>query len=790
MAARVGLRQRLFDKTSPLPPQVSLRHISAISICSVVGTGVYISSLSTSLRDAGPAGVFIAYVLTATIVYCTAVSNGEMMAHLPNVGGPVGLADVFVDPALGFAMGWNAWYHWSIIVPTQLAAAGRLAKTYVSSQTPVANSTFYASIALFLVLAVGLNFIGARRFGQVHVAFALLKMFTLVVLIFVALIIDWTPVRRCNAFPGSTGCPAPDTPNVCARQFALPPPANVVIGGAYWRCPGPFVQPFGTKGIRGSIAGVFTVLVQACFSFFGTEIAGVPGREIQNPTTNIPRAIRRVWFRIALLYILAVLAAGLVVPSNDDGLGSDSTPPQSPWIIALHIASATTVPRYLLFSLFMISAFSAASSDVYVSSRYLFYLARRGHAPWIFGSVYKGKAKGSLPAYKGPDERRGGGSVMRERTLRDSPATLSRSLSDVAKDSPGSPPEMQSPTSPPSTLPLLHYSHSPFHSRDYTRTHTPSHSRDLSSYFLSPHSPASLSGAVGLVGVHTRHGSQLSGSFSLPVTPPRATAHAHSLTVDTLTSRPNTGQSALSAVTLVSPPDARPDLPQSHSSPAALASPRPPKLKRSKAIAPEPPPDIFIPWVGVLAAGLVGLLVFLAPAAQNDKKVDAAFSFFTKMTNCASLISWVGILVTYLRYYQGTKHAETTIPGFRKDNEESLYKNRPWGQPWLARYALVWCIAILLGQGWTSFTSPGVNRIAELDGDAPVQDSDFDLSFIVNYLPIASFLLLAFGYKLVYQTNFVRLEDMKFERGKVLSGPEELEPPTNSVWVKLYRVLL
>jgi len=30
-----------------------------------------------------------AYLITSTIVYATAISNAEMMAHMPNVGGPV-----------------------------------------------------------------------------------------------------------------------------------------------------------------------------------------------------------------------------------------------------------------------------------------------------------------------------------------------------------------------------------------------------------------------------------------------------------------------------------------------------------------------------------------------------------------------------------------------------------------------------------------------------------------------------------------------------------------------------
>ena len=42
----------------------------------------------------------------------------EEVADRPNVGGVVGLADLYVDPAVGFSMGWAAWYNWSVILRT------------------------------------------------------------------------------------------------------------------------------------------------------------------------------------------------------------------------------------------------------------------------------------------------------------------------------------------------------------------------------------------------------------------------------------------------------------------------------------------------------------------------------------------------------------------------------------------------------------------------------------------------------------------------------------------------
>jgi len=79
------------------------------------------------------------------------------------------------------------------------------------------------------------------------------------------LVIDWTSVPRCNTFPAPADCPLY---NANLTTNCMPSLSgngvDTQIGGAYWHCPGPFVQPFGTKGAGGSIMGVFTVLIQVC----------------------------------------------------------------------------------------------------------------------------------------------------------------------------------------------------------------------------------------------------------------------------------------------------------------------------------------------------------------------------------------------------------------------------------------------------------------------------------------------------------------------------------------------
>ena len=49
-----------------------------------------------------------------------------MIAYLPIPGGHIKLAERFVDPALSFTMGWNYWYCWAILLPTEMSAAAVL----------------------------------------------------------------------------------------------------------------------------------------------------------------------------------------------------------------------------------------------------------------------------------------------------------------------------------------------------------------------------------------------------------------------------------------------------------------------------------------------------------------------------------------------------------------------------------------------------------------------------------------------------------------------------------------
>jgi len=80
-----------------------------------------------ALVRAGPGGLLISYCLVGVVIYLVMTALGEMSAYLPVPEGFSGckfiihlrltslVAARFVDPALGFALGWTYWCKYAVV---------------------------------------------------------------------------------------------------------------------------------------------------------------------------------------------------------------------------------------------------------------------------------------------------------------------------------------------------------------------------------------------------------------------------------------------------------------------------------------------------------------------------------------------------------------------------------------------------------------------------------------------------------------------------------------------------
>ena len=101
-------KQPQIGTTVQLKRRLQSRHLQMIAIGGTIGTGLFIGS-GGALATAGPASTLIAYAFVGTLVFSVMVALGEMATYIPISGAFTAYASRFVDPSLGFAMGWIYW---------------------------------------------------------------------------------------------------------------------------------------------------------------------------------------------------------------------------------------------------------------------------------------------------------------------------------------------------------------------------------------------------------------------------------------------------------------------------------------------------------------------------------------------------------------------------------------------------------------------------------------------------------------------------------------------------------
>lgn len=134
------------------------RHISLIAIAGAIGTGLFLG-LGGSIQTGGPAGALLGYMTVGLIVCAVQFALGEVTALLPVTGSFVRHAEFLVDPAMGFAIGWNIVYGNWLSIPAEISAICVLFQFW----TDVSPAVW---IVLFIVLtfAVGISFV--RFYGK------------------------------------------------------------------------------------------------------------------------------------------------------------------------------------------------------------------------------------------------------------------------------------------------------------------------------------------------------------------------------------------------------------------------------------------------------------------------------------------------------------------------------------------------------------------------------------------------------------------------------------------------
>lgn len=219
------------------------RHLSMIAIGGSIGTGLFLAS-GNAIATAGPGGALVAYVAIGLMVFFLMTSLGEMATYMPVSGSFSTYATRFVDPAFGFALGWNYWFNWAITLAVDISTAAIIVQFWFP-QTPA-----WLWSTIFLVLIFGLNALSVRAYGESEYWFSIIKVATVIVFLVIGVLTIF---------------------GILGGQF---------IGFKNFT--------FGEAPFKGGFFAILGTFLIAGFSFQGTELVGIAAGESATPEKKCP----------------------------------------------------------------------------------------------------------------------------------------------------------------------------------------------------------------------------------------------------------------------------------------------------------------------------------------------------------------------------------------------------------------------------------------------------------------------------------------------------------------------
>lgn len=322
-----------------LAKTLETRHLNMIALGGSIGTGIFLAS-GYAISVAGPGGALIAYFLISIMVFFLITSLGELSTHKPSTGTFCEYSGDYVNKPFGYAMGINYWFNWSITIAAEISAAVIVIKFWF----PHGSDLMFSSIFFFAIL--GLNLFSVRVFGEVEYFMSMLKVVVIATVIILGTVLV---LGRPN--------------------FGL---NNFVIADA----------PF-----HNSWKGFFAVFLLAGFSFQGSELIGVTSGEARDPAKSIPRAVKNVFWRLILFYILATLIISLLIPFNDTNLATQDSVHASPFTLIFSHYLPGGVAANILNFVILVAILSAANASMYSATRTLWYMGHKNQAPKIFSKI-------------------------------------------------------------------------------------------------------------------------------------------------------------------------------------------------------------------------------------------------------------------------------------------------------------------------------------------------------------------------------------------------------------------
>ncbi|MDR4938316.1 amino acid permease [Rossellomorea marisflavi] len=309
------------------------RHIQMIALGGTIGVGLFMGSAST-IQWTGPS-VLLAYAIAGIFIFFIMRAMGEMLYVEPSTGSFATFGHKYIHPLAGYMTAWSNWFQWVIVGMAEIVAVG----AYMQYWFPDLPAWIPGIVAMAILGAA--NLISVKSFGEFEFWFALIKIITIVLMIFAGIGLIF--------FGLGNGGDAIGLSNLWAN------------GGFF----------------AGGWSGFFFALSLVVAAYQGVELIGITAGEARDPKNTLTKAIQSIIWRILIFYIGAIFVIVTVYPW--DQLNSIGSP-----FVATFAKVGITAAAGVINFVVITAAMSGCNSGIYSAGRMLYTLGVNGQAPKSF----------------------------------------------------------------------------------------------------------------------------------------------------------------------------------------------------------------------------------------------------------------------------------------------------------------------------------------------------------------------------------------------------------------------
>ncbi|WJQ81964.1 amino acid permease [Brevibacillus brevis] len=309
------------------------RHIQMIALGGTIGVGLFMGSAST-IKWTGPS-VMLAYAIVGIFIFFIMRAMGEMLYLEPSTGSFATFGHKYIHPLAGYITAWSNWFQWVVVGMAEIIAVG----TYMKYWFPDLPAWIPGIIAM-VILGIA-NLVSVKSFGEFEFWFAMIKIVTIVLMIFAGIGLIF---------------------------FGIGNGGNAIGLSNLWENGGFFT---------GGWTGFFFALSLVIGAYQGVELIGITAGEAKDPKKTLRSAIQNIIWRILIFYIGAIFVIVTVYPWDQlQAIGS-------PFVVTFAKIGITAAAGLINFVV-ITAAMSGCNSGIYSAGRMLYTLGVNGQAPRVF----------------------------------------------------------------------------------------------------------------------------------------------------------------------------------------------------------------------------------------------------------------------------------------------------------------------------------------------------------------------------------------------------------------------